>query len=61
MICTSYSKSGKIVKKIVSNLQKITDDKSIFCRNCHVMKTFGSCHLIINRSPAVAIGTFVTL
>ena len=25
------------------------------------MKTFGSCHLVINRNPMMIVGTFVTL
>ena len=64
---SKYCNSGDVsVGKIFSEfhyLQEITSDKSskVHSQSYHVMKIFGSCHLIINRNPLMIIGTFVTL
>ena len=60
---TKYTvKVEMLLWKILSeyrDLQGITKDKSsqVFCWNSCIMKTFGSCHLIINRNPTMIVGT----
>ena len=60
------AKETNSVEKHLANIaifrRSIADDKSsqVFCRSCRVMKTFWSCHLIINKNLMMIVGMFVT-